>query len=259
MTRANPTIHFSTCTNLLDARFESFLALMNSRSLIVDWIGLIQKLVQLPVWSIQHLELFSQKNWKIGLSTHKFPNLYALSTHKHLSIKNWIRRIAHNTGLDFHPTLCIGEQQQGELLPFNALVHNTALSDSDDKAIWRWSADGKFSVRKAYDFLIFDGIDACNTPFLSKLKIPLRVKFFCGLLAATKSWQLTIYLRGVGKAPQFVFFAMLMTKNLSTSSSPATTRRWCGTTSYKIFQLLKNWWLISQVAYQPGGIEQDNR
>nr|CAD1824703.1 unnamed protein product [Ananas comosus var. bracteatus] len=130
----------------------------------------------------------------------QFPNLYALSTHKQLSIKNWIRRLAHNTGLDLHPILCLGEQQQRELGPFNALVHNTALTDCDDKAIWRWCEDGKFSVRKAYDFLIFDGIDVCTTPYLWKLKIPLRVKVFLWLAGRSKILTADNLSKRAGKA-----------------------------------------------------------
>ncbi|OAY75681.1 putative ribonuclease H protein [Ananas comosus] len=59
------------------------------------------------------------------------------------------------------------------------------LQPHDDLS-WRWTSSGKFSVRTAAEFLMFDGINNCNLPFLWNLKIPLRVKIFLWLADRNK-------------------------------------------------------------------------
>ncbi|XP_020086093.1 uncharacterized protein LOC109708688 [Ananas comosus] len=133
-----------------------------------------------------HLTSFWNARWSGGLTLrHQFPNLYAASTHRNLSVAKWIQRFAHNIDLGFGTGL--GRDQQQEDLPrLQVLLQNTSLTNDNDSISWRWHADGRFQVRRAYNFLIYDGVNTNYIPCLWTIKIPLRVKIFMWLAARNK-------------------------------------------------------------------------
>ncbi len=65
-------------------------------------------------------------------------------------------------------------------------MRNVFLTNNSDVISWRWCSRGRFSVRSAYNFLIFDGVDNRRILHLWKIKIPLRTKKFIWLAARNR-------------------------------------------------------------------------
>lgn len=65
-------------------------------------------------------------------------------------------------------------------------MHDISLSDYDDSTIWWWNNNGRFSVRSANNFLIYDGVKDCKIFYLWKLKVPLKIKLFMWLAARNR-------------------------------------------------------------------------
>lgn len=114
-----------------------------------------------------------------------FPNLYALSPQKQITVKTWFRRHANRNMLGFRLPLNLMEQE--EIHRLEAIVCSTSLlSDTEDSVTWRWESSGRFSARSAYDFLTFSGVVANKLPQLWKIKAPLRIKIFIWLAARNR-------------------------------------------------------------------------
>ncbi len=119
-----------------------------------------------------------------SLLRNQLPNLHAISTHKHLSVHNWLIRFGTRLNLGF--PLDLGTEALRELQVLRALVANLSLSNTNDSLSWRWSTSGSFSVKSAYSFLGFDGLVDCKILHLWRIKIPLNIKIFLWLAARNK-------------------------------------------------------------------------
>ncbi len=108
-----------------------------------------------------------------------FPNLYATSNLKHLSVKNWVRRFASTGILGFSQNLSgVDQQEMGQLCN---LIEGVTLNDDMGSISWRWCRNGIFTVSSAYKFISFDGVDDRKIPFLWSIKLPLKIKLFLWL------------------------------------------------------------------------------
>ncbi len=105
-----------------------------------------------------------------------FSNLFAIATHKHLTVHKWLDRFTPCRYLGFDNNLSL--ESQSELSLLSNLVGSLNLSATTDSFLWRWSAKGTFSMGSAYLFLSFDGVDDRKIRHLWNIKIPLRIKVF---------------------------------------------------------------------------------
>ncbi len=62
-----------------------------------------------------------------------------------------------------------------------ALVASTSLSFIPDAIIWRWNSNGIFTIKSAYYFLCFDGVDDRIITYLWGWRIPLKIRIFLWL------------------------------------------------------------------------------
>ncbi len=115
------------------------------------------------------------------LLRNRFPTLFASATHKHITVNKWVDRFASDRNLGFDNQFAL--DARGELSQLNLVVRSTVLSDNSDVLCWRWSGNGRFNARSAYNFLAFDGVDDRRISHLWNIKIPLRIKIFLWLAA----------------------------------------------------------------------------
>ncbi len=115
----------------------------------------------------------------------RFPTLFASATHQQLSIKCWLLRFASRRNLGFrHPLSAEGTRELDQL---DSLVQSLSLLTQSNTVAWRWRSNEGFSVRDAYNFLSFDGVDDRKITNLWSIRIPLRIKIFCGSRLGTGS------------------------------------------------------------------------
>lgn len=115
----------------------------------------------------------------------RFPILYAASANYSITVNTWSLCFSNQPNLGFDSLS--SPHELSELYDLTVISNTLVLSfNRHDDLSWRWTSSGKFSVRTAAEFLMFDGINNCNLPFLWNLKIPLRVKIFLWLADRNK-------------------------------------------------------------------------
>jgi hypothetical protein len=67
-------------------------------------------------------------------------------------------------------------------------IRNLRLSDTADKLIWKWTANGKFTVRSAYAALHFGSHPIPGCDWIWETWAPLRVKLFMWLALKGRQW-----------------------------------------------------------------------
>ncbi len=127
---------------------------------------------------------FWHSRWKGDvLLRNSFPAAFEAIPLKHLSVKNWLRRRGSlpNFGVssDSAPL-------NRELVALRTITDSVALRAEPDTITWRWSERGCFTVRSAYLFLMFDGVEDCRIPHLWRIKIPPKLKVFLWLAARNR-------------------------------------------------------------------------
>jgi hypothetical protein len=87
----------------------------------------------------------------------------------------------------------------------NNILCTVALSSDKDKPTWKWTKNGKFSVKSMYKHLSSNGIDR-SFKHLWKAKIPLKIKVWLWLIwhnaIASKDNMIK---RGWGETPSASF------------------------------------------------------
>ncbi len=107
-----------------------------------------------------------------------FPTLFATSSLKNLSVNNWVLRLGSLHNFRFPASIAVGGS---ELLDLREIISSINFEPSPDNIVWRWDKDGRFSVRSAYNFIVFDGVDDNTVRHLWRIKIPPKVKLFLWL------------------------------------------------------------------------------
>ena len=89
------------------------------------------------------------------------------------------------------------EQLQGECMSVDAMTEylflwNTLrdfqLNDQPDKTIWRWTQDGTYSVKSAYNMLHAGSTPLLGHKLIWKTWAPLRIKIFLWLAFKRRHW-----------------------------------------------------------------------
>ncbi len=106
-----------------------------------------------------------------------------------------------------------GEQQ--DLHQPTTIARNVCLSNAPDRIFWRWSNSGIFSVRSAYSFMFFDGVDDCYIPHIWSLWIPLRVKIFMWLAAKNRLLTTDFLTKRGWLGPSMCFLCGVAEENIS--------------------------------------------
>ncbi len=96
----------------------------------------------------------------------------------------WFKHYAARSNLGFGAQLSL--EGQHELSQLRSLVDISSFSTNQYGVCWRWSNNGIYSARSAYNFLSFDGVDDRRIPHLWRIKIPPRIKIFLWLAAMNK-------------------------------------------------------------------------
>ena len=65
-------------------------------------------------------------------------------------------------------------------------LHFTLSSNLEDKLIWRWATDARFTVHSFYKWLEYGGIPNTEFEILWKSHIPLKIKIFMCLVCRDK-------------------------------------------------------------------------
>lgn len=132
--------------------------------------------------------LFCEDRWINGETAMEIaPCLYHLvpsrirqrqSVREGLTNRNWVRGIPR--GLSVQPLI--------EYLHLRDAVSNVQLIEQPDRTIWRWTNDGVYTAKSAYNML-----HIASTPFLGhkliwKTWAPLRVKIFLWLAFKRRHW-----------------------------------------------------------------------
>jgi hypothetical protein len=114
----------------------------------------------------------------------EFPCLYARSNRKNAAVCSMFRN-----GRWLIPQYVEGSTEYYERQRLLALLSNVSLSTNQDDIVWKWNADGVFTVKSCYNFINDGGIRCAFTRIIWKAKIPEKVKIFIWL--ATKNRILT--------------------------------------------------------------------
>ncbi len=114
------------------------------------------------------------------LLCNRLPALFASSTQKSISVRRWVQRFS--TKRNFGYTTDSPGRCQDIALLTNA-VSNIPLSSGPDRVTWRWDINGCFTVRSAYSFLVFDGLDTTKINHLWSIRVPPKLKIFLWLAA----------------------------------------------------------------------------
>jgi hypothetical protein len=104
----------------------------------------------------------------------QFPHLYILVRHKHDIVASMLTTVPLH--ISFRRSL------RGTLRLWHNLVAKVVdvrLNDNEDEFRWGLSPNGIFQVRSMYNTMIVDNI--WNNRLLWKLKLPLKIKVFCGI------------------------------------------------------------------------------
>lgn len=67
-------------------------------------------------------------------------------------------------------------------------VDSTQLTDQPDKTIWRWTADGTYSAKSAYNMLHAGSTPLLGHKLIWKTWAPLRIKIFLWLAFKRRHW-----------------------------------------------------------------------
>ncbi len=127
---------------------------------------------------------FWHGRWAGGdLLRDRFPNLFGLASHKHIGVKDWLTRFGTKRNLGIRPSTA---EAAREIPLLQNLIGATRLTGAPDELSWRWSSRRGFSVRDAYSFITFDGVNDTKIPHLWNLKIPLKIKIFLWLAARNR-------------------------------------------------------------------------
>ena len=68
------------------------------------------------------------------------------------------------------------------------MVENTQLDDRQDRIIWRWTADGNYSAKSAYNMLHAGSMPFLGHRLIWKTWAPLRIKIFLWLIFRRQHW-----------------------------------------------------------------------
>jgi len=79
-------------------------------------------------------------------------------------------------------------QELTDFLHLWAIVDSIQLSDQPNKTIWRWTADGVYSAKSAYNMLHIGSITMPGHRLIWKTWAPLRVKIFLWLAMKCRHW-----------------------------------------------------------------------
>lgn len=66
------------------------------------------------------------------------------------------------------------------------MICTVTLANNGDEVRWRWSHVEAFTVKSLYTFLQDSGVTETKLVPIWKIKIPLKVKFFCWLVVRRK-------------------------------------------------------------------------
>jgi hypothetical protein len=69
-----------------------------------------------------------------------------------------------------------------------ATVDGYQLGDQPDKTIWRWTADGSYTAKSAYNMMHTGSIAMPGHKLIWKTWVPLRVKIFLWLTMKRRHW-----------------------------------------------------------------------
>jgi hypothetical protein len=106
----------------------------------------------------------------------KFPDLFAICNDQNITVA---KAASNNWRLSFRRWLSVDLQNQ--MRELNNILCTMALSSSKDKPIWKWTKNGKFSVKSVYKHLCSNGLDR-SFKHLWKAKIPLKIKVWLWLI-----------------------------------------------------------------------------
>ncbi len=117
------------------------------------------------------------------LLSYRFPALFSASTCTFLTIDDWLRRFGSKRDFGFHANC---QERSREIASLNCLISTLQRSSRPDEIRWRWNRKGNFSVRSAYGFLVFDGLDDRKIKHLWGIRMPSNLKIFIWLASRNK-------------------------------------------------------------------------
>jgi hypothetical protein len=72
-------------------------------------------------------------------------------------------------------------------LEIQQIAQTIQLSNTQDCLIWKWEANGLYSVKSLYAIVNFGGIKAVDIHCVWKIKVPPKIHFFFGYFFTIKS------------------------------------------------------------------------
>jgi hypothetical protein len=106
----------------------------------------------------------------------KFPGLFEICNDQDITVA---KAASKSWRLSFRRWLSV--DQQNQMRDLNNILCTVALSSDKDKPIWKWTKNGKFSVKSMYKHLCSNGLDR-SFKHLWKAKIPLKIKVWLWLI-----------------------------------------------------------------------------
>lgn len=126
---------------------------------------------------------FWESSWCDGQAPMDFAlNLYKLSWRKHLSVKEELHEGKCTRGLWRMSTA----EEMAEFVVLWSKVHEVHLSDQPDQIRWRWTNDGNYSAKSAYNIQFAGSYCSFNSNAIWQAKVEGKHHMFTWLLVQGK-------------------------------------------------------------------------
>ena len=108
----------------------------------------------------------------------QFWDLYSLANEHNISIY----KIWDGIDLKINFRRCLRDDQISDWMDLVSIAGTITFKDCEDTPVWKYSANGQYSVKSFYNIVNFRGIFPVHTQHVWKLKIVPRVQIFLWLV-----------------------------------------------------------------------------
>ena len=126
---------------------------------------------------------FWEASWLQGRASRDIaPSLYKLAWRKHLKVKDQLLNQSWTRGLWRMSTV----EEMAEFVALWDLVQNVQLTSEEDQIQWKWSADGMYSAKSAYEVQFKGSFCSFRPNHIWRAHAEGKHKFFTWLLVQEK-------------------------------------------------------------------------
>jgi len=108
------------------------------------------------------------------------------------------------------------------------VIENVHLTDSPDRLMWRWSSDGQFSVRSAYEALHLPSHAMPWSALVLETWAPLKIKLFLWLAFRRRHWTADRRLRHGLDAHDSCLLCGQLPSTMNADKYGSATASWIG-------------------------------